>query len=412
MKYYVEGYGCAFNMAETEQIKGLFEENRFSRADSPEDAEILLVNTCAVKDRTEERMLHRLRVLARQKKGSGKLIAFGCLAATRKEPIRRISEEIITLGTDLESLCERLGVEVRSFSPERDRVGDRDTVAVIPIATGCRGSCAYCATRLARGKLKSYSIESIGAAFRKAAASPCEIWLTSQDLACYGMDSHSSLSELMGVLLETEGDYFVRLGMMNPNHFLAQHEEILAIYGDPRVFKFIHLPVQSGSDGILERMGRGYTAAKFLECISLARAAHPDITIATDVIAGCPGETEEDFAASLRVLEEIQPDVVNIARYSRRPGTKAAEMEDQVDDVEKKARSKRLTEFRNGIFLSRNRAMVGQRSRAFVSEKKPDGKFVARTSNYRPVIVDSHYGEFVDVELTRSATHCFVGKIL
>jgi len=112
------------------------------------------------------------------------------------------------------------------------------------------------------------------------------------------------------------------------------------------------------------------------------------------------------------LLERVQPDVVNIARYSRRPGTEAAAMVDQVDDLEKKARSKRLTDFRNDMFLAKNMTMAGQRYRAFVSEKKPDGKCVARTSNYRPVIVDSHYGEFVDVELTRGATHCFVGKIL
>jgi tRNA A37 methylthiotransferase MiaB len=158
-------------------------------------------------------------------------------------------------------------------------------------------------------------------------------------------------------------------------------------------------------------MGRKYSAEDFMKCVGLARSACPEITIATDVIAGFPGETEADFGQTLGVLEKTGPDVVNIARYSKRPGTRAAEMGGQLQEGEKKERSKRLTKFRNGLFLEKNKRLAGKRFRALVSEKKPDGKFLARTSTYRPVIVDSHFGEFVDVRLARASTHFFFGKI-
>ncbi len=412
MKYYVEGYGCAFNLAETEQIKGLFEKNNFTSTAKPSEASILLVNTCAVKDTTEKRMLHRLKTLFKEKTPNGKLIAFGCLAATRQETIQKISDEIIVLDTDLESLCKVLEVEVEKFSPKMKKVESKELISIIPISVGCLGSCTYCATKIARGDLHSYSIDVINKSFQDALTHSKEIWITSQDLGCYGFDQNTNLRNLLETLLKNEGKYFVRLGMMNPNHFLMQHNEIMKIFDDSRVFKFLHIPLQFGSNRILKEMNRQYNAEQFVKCVELARKEVPEITVATDVIVGFPGETEKEFEETLDVLGKIKPDVINIARYSKRPETNAAQMQNQLQEGEKKERSKKLTEFRAKLFNEKNEKMVGKTFEALVSEKKYEGSFIARISTYRPVVVPEKYGKFVKVKITKASTNFFFGKII
>lgn len=411
-KYYIEGYGCSFNLAETDQIKDLFEENKVKQTSSPERADILLVNTCAVKDTTEQRMLFRLKTLAHQKRASARLFAFGCLAATRKKIIQSTSPEIIVLDTDLESLCKALEFELKKFSPSSKNGKENSLVSIIPVSLGCLGACTYCATKLARGDLHSYSLKSINESFKKDAKKNGEIWLTSQDMGCYGFDIKSNLPKLMELLLKTQGKYFVRIGMMNPNHFLRRKKEIMEIFNNKKVFHFLHLPLQSGSDKILKKMNRLYSSDEFIKSVEFARKKCPGITIATDVIAGFPGETEKDFAATIRVLEITRPDLINISRYAKRPDTKAAKMPDQLTESQKKERTKVLTDLRNKILLENKNKLVGFEFEAFVSEKKPKGKFVARTINYLPVIVDSNYGEKVRVKLTEASTHFFFGEII
>lgn len=408
--YYVEGYGCAFNLAETEQIKSMFDDRKIKKTLEPKKADLIVVNTCAVKDVTEQRMLFRLNQLNNIKKKGAKVFAFGCLAATRKKTIQAVSNEIIVLDTKLESLCKALEFEIKKFSPIAKEKNKSSLVSIIPISVGCVGNCTYCATKLARGNLISYSVDSINSSFKKAIKKNGEIWLTSQDLGCYGFDIGTTLFQLMEKLLINEGHYFVRLGMMNPNHFLKDSKNILSIFDDDRVFKFLHLPLQSGSDKILKKMNRCYTSKDFEKCVSISRKKFPNISIATDIIVGFPGETETDFQQTIKILKKIKPDVINISRYAKRPGTVAAKLP-QFTEAEKKRRSKIITQLKKEILMEKNKQFVGKTFEVFVSEKKPNEQFVARTIDYRPVVVDSGFGKKIKVKITSAFTTFFMGKL-
>jgi threonylcarbamoyladenosine tRNA methylthiotransferase CDKAL1 len=409
-KYYVEGYGCAFNLAETNQIKTLFDENNFSRTNFPKKADILLVNTCAVKDTTEKRMLFRLKSLYEQKKPLAKLFAFGCLAATRKKTIQKINSEIIVLGTDLKALCHALDFETKSFSPKTQCESSSKLVSIIPISTGCVGNCTYCATKLARGDLSSYSVKLINQSFSKIAKNGGEIWLTSQDLGCYGFDIKKDICSLLKILLKNDGDYLIRLGMMNPNHFFSKKEEIMEIFDNPKVFKFLHLPLQSGSDKILKKMNRKYSVKEFVSGVSFARKMFPQITIATDIIVGFPGETKKDFQDTIKIIKKTLPDVINISRYSKRPQTVAAKMEFQLTESEKKDRSRILTKLKNNLLIEKNKQLIGKEFEIFVSEKKVDGTFVGRNINYRPIVVSLGFGKKIKVKIMKAYSNFFVGE--
>lgn len=409
---YVEGYGCALNVAETEKIRGFLEKNSFRIVRSFSRADMIIINTCAVKSVTEQRMLFRIEKLFGEKKSGATLFVFGCLPAARSEVVKKISREIIVLDTKLESLCKELLLKEGGFSPKIRSVGGKENISIIPVATGCVGNCAYCITRIARGRLKSYSEKEIEDSFRQAAKVSGEIWLTSQDLGCYGFDIGSSLPKLLNRLLKVEGHYFVRLGMMNPNHFKKIQKRLAPLFGGGRLYRFLHLPVQSGSDKILEAMGRKYSRKDFLECVEFARRSCPQITISTDIIAGFPGESREDFEETLSLLAEAKPDVVNISRFGKRPGTPAARMFGQVSEAEKKARSRELSAFCRKLFLEKNAGIVGEEFDAFVSERAGRGFFTARTENYRPVLVKGHFGKSVRVRIKKAYSNFFEGEVL
>jgi MiaB/RimO family radical SAM methylthiotransferase len=357
-------------------------------------------------------MLSRISFLFENKGSGAKLFVFGCLSAARGAPIKKISEKITVLDTNLESLCRALKIKPKKFSPEMKSVKIREMISIIPIATGCIGGCSYCITKIARGELHSYSEKEIEVAFKKAMAESMEIWLTSQDLGCYGVDSNSSLPKLLKRLLKNEGDYFVRLGMMNPNHFKKIHKQLMPLFENRRLYKFLHLPVQSGSDRILKAMGRKYSGKVFLNCLKVARASQPNITISTDVIVGFPGETKADFEKTLALLGRAKPDVVNISRFGKRPGTAASLMKPQVQESEKKERSRKISSFCKDLFLEKNKKLVGKEFDALVSEKAGNGFFTARTDCYRPVLVKSCFGKFVRVRITKAYSNFFEGEIV
>ncbi|MFA5357375.1 MAG: tRNA (N(6)-L-threonylcarbamoyladenosine(37)-C(2))-methylthiotransferase [archaeon] len=409
---YVEGYGCALNISETEKLQGFLEKNCFQLVDDFKKADIVVINTCAVKLTTEQRMLSRIRKLFAEKKNNSKLVAFGCLSAARGEEIKKISKKIIVLNTHLESLCKALSLKNQSFSPKIKSINCKDNISIIPLSTGCVGNCTYCITKIARGELRSYSENEIVKAFEREVKVSGEIWLTAQDSGCYGFDRKSSLPKLLKKLLQTDGNYFIRLGMMNPNNFKKVHRQLLPLFKNKHLYKFLHLPVQSGSDKILKAMGRKYSRSDFLECVRLARGACPSITISTDIIVGFPGETQKDFEDTLSLLVKAKPDVVNISRYGKRLGTAAVKMGGQVCELEKKSRSRKISAFCKKLFLEKNKLLIGKEFEAFVSEMANNGFFTARTQNYRPVLVKGRFGEFIRVRMNRAHSNFFDGEII
>jgi len=410
-KFFLEGYGCSLNIGETEQIAGFLKRNNFSKTTTVKKADFVVINTCSVKMVTEQRMISRIKKLSESKKAGAKVLVVGCLAATNRVQLQKLFPQIIILDTKLESLCSALGLEKKSFSPKIIEEKSHKSISIIPISVGCLGNCTYCATKLARGELMSYSIKQINDSFKRALKQSKEIWLTSQDLGCYGLDIKTNLVELLITLLKNKGEYRIRLGMMNPNHFKKIRSKLLPLFEDVRLYKFLHLPVQSGSNSVLKKMNRFYTINEFEESINYIRKIIPEMSISTDLIVGFPGETKADFEKSLALIKKVKPNILNISRFGKRKGTLAEQMPNQLTETEKKERSRELSKLSRQVFLARNQLFVGQRFRALVSEKATKNGFIARTNNYLPVLVEEGFGSMVELEVKEAFSHFFKGKI-
>ncbi|MEK6957461.1 MAG: tRNA (N(6)-L-threonylcarbamoyladenosine(37)-C(2))-methylthiotransferase [archaeon] len=401
MRIHVEGYGCSMNLAETEMIRGHAKENGASIG-SVSDSDFLVVNTCAVKEQTEFKMLGRIRKLnqAAEKNGS-QLIVFGCLPKVSPHLIEGISPNIIQMGPDLEKLSQVLGIKEAPFSPSINALRDNPNVTIMPINRGCTNFCTFCGTKFARGNVNSFPIEHLKRRFVSSLPDSREFWLTSQDTGAYGLDIGTSLPELLRGLLLVQGEYRIRIGMMNPHHLRRIYDSLVPLFSDGRVYRFLHVPLQAGSNRILALMRRGYTVEQYYELIGDLRRDVPDITIATDVIAGFPTETEAEFSETLKAIKETSPDIVNISRFGARPGTIAASMDGQLHGRIKKERSRRLASLCRAISFRQNGRMLGKTERVFVSEEGVKGRFMGRSSNYKPVIISEDLrGKFADVEIT------------
>ncbi|RLF51198.1 MAG: hypothetical protein DRN19_03240, partial [Thermoplasmata archaeon] len=241
-----------------------------------------------------------------------------------------------------------------------------------------------------------------------------EIQLTSQDLASYGVDKGWSLLELVKDIASLEDEFMIRLGMMNPASVKKRLEEIVSLYSFDKVYKFLHLPVQSGDNEILKKMKRGYTVEEFAEMVDIFRSEYPDITLATDIIVAFPGESEESFQKTVNLIKEIEPDVTNITRFSPRPFTEAKRMKERVPTDIAKERSRYLSKLCESISLKINKKYIGKKYRALTIERGKNSTIVARTTNYKPVMLMERIdiGRFVDVEITGYSVTHLVGKLI
>jgi MiaB-like tRNA modifying enzyme len=262
-----------------------------------------------------------------------------------------------------------------------------DLCAVVNIAEGCNGGCSFCIVRKARGRLVSRSPEEIVEEVRRIAGEGiAEVQLAAMDSAAYGQDIGTSLPELLEEVASVPGNFMVRVGMMNPDSLRPILCELMASYESPRIYKLLHIPVQSGSDRTLLSMGRSYSAADFLEMVRVFRSSFPDLSVITDAIAGFPGEEDADFGQTLDLIRSLQPDKVNVTRFSRRPGTAAARLYDMPDRI-KKDRSRELTRLWMEIAGRRNRRYVGEVVEALVTERGRGGSMKARAANYAGIVV-------------------------
>jgi threonylcarbamoyladenosine tRNA methylthiotransferase CDKAL1 len=223
---------------------------------------------------------------------------------------------------------------------------------------------------------------------RKASAGgPVEIRLSAQDTAAYGHDIGCGLPSLVGQICDIPLDFRLRIGMMNPRNVLPIVDEVAEMFSRPKVFSFIHLPVQSGSDAVLERMARGHTREEFMGIVQRVRSRVPDVTLSTDIIVGYPGEGTADHEANMDLVRELRPDIVNVTRFSPRNGTPAACESPRVVGWTAKERSRELTELRFGIALEVNRGWVGRTAAALSTERGKPGTTILRTDQYKQVVV-------------------------
>jgi len=421
-RVYVKSYGCPTNTADGEVISGCLSTVGYDIVNKPQDADLLIYNTCAVKTPTENRMFHILRNVPKNKR----LIITGCLPLINFE---RLKNEIgfdgvlgpapgfrIVEAVDRVLQGDRVVALENDFTPDLNlpRVPVNEVIEIIPINYGCLGSCSYCCVLLARGRLRSYKPNEIEQRVRQALTSGVkEIWLTSQDTASYGRDVSTDLAHLLRAVCEVEGDFLVRVGMMTPNIALEILDDLVDAYQHDKIFKFLHLPVQSGDNEVLRLMNRFYSVESFRRIVQAFRAKIPEITIATDVICGFPGESDEAFARTTELINEVQPDIVNISKFFPRPHTPAMKMK-QLDSREVKGRSKALAELSRGIAFERNKGWMHWTGIILVDEKGRDESWIGRNLAYKPVVVKSHQallGRFLNVQVRKTFSTYLEAKV-
>jgi threonylcarbamoyladenosine tRNA methylthiotransferase CDKAL1 len=399
MRVFVKSYGCSANLADSQALKGCLDKAGHELTSSASAADVLVYNTCAVKGPTENRIIEALKRAPSGKK----LIVAGCLPLINFERLRR---EVCfdgavgpAAGAEIADVVSRVVKGEKVIDLENaltakpaltlPKLSSNPVVSVVPVSYGCLGSCAYCCVVFARGHLRSYTIKEVAEQVqRDLAAGAKEFWATSQDTACYGRDIGTNLAALLKAISHIDGDFRVRVGMMTPN--LAQDilEDLLDAFKNEKIFKFVHLPVQSGDDEVLRRMRRFYTAQDFRDIVDAFRTAFPEVTLATDVICGFPGETLEAFENTLKLISEVKPDIVNVSKFFARPRTAAAEMRDTVEPAEIKRRSAEAAKLARQISLEKNQRWVGWAGEVLMDEKgKVPDSWIGRNFAYKPVTV-------------------------
>ncbi len=393
MKVCVESYGCTANLADARHLEALVRE-RGHILTGYQEAELVVLNTCTVTGITQQKMLKRLHQIQSDGK---KVIVAGCLPAAQPEllppGIRKITP---------------------SQLPRRGDLVVQGVTGVVSISQGCLGNCSYCIVKKARGDLESRPPGEILKVVRGLVSGGArEILLTSQDTAAYGRDLGLTLPDLLEMLTGIQGDFQVRVGMMNPAHTLDILDSLLEVWGDPRIWRFLHLPLQSGSDRVLEDMNRKYTTQDFREIIRRFRERFPEITISTDIITGYPTETEEDFQETIKIIKETWPVKVNITRYSPRPHTPAWKLKDLPERI-KKDRSRKLTQLCLEISKKHHQKRLGKETEILLTEREKPGTTTGRDPSYTTVVVKKTLplGDRLKVKITQAKDTYLVGEPL
>ena len=418
-KIWVEAYGCSASFSDSEMISGLIVNGGHTLAENPDDSDLSVIVTCSVKDATASKMIHRIK-----ESNSKPLVVAGCLPKAEKDTVEKFAENASLLGPN--SIGKTLQV-IQSTLDGKKLIALEDSdiskvglpkirlnpaVGIVEIASGCMSECTFCQTKLSKGDLQSYRVGDIVRQVKTEISDGCsEVWLTSTDNGCYGFDIDSDLPELINSVVEIPDKFFVRVGMMNPMYMPRIRDNLLKSFDSSKVFKFLHVPVQSGSDKVLNDMKRGHTASTFRDVVNQFREKFGKFTISTDVIVGFPTETEEDFEMTMNLLRETKPDIVNLSRYSQRPGTDAAEMI-QIDVAEVKRRSKIAYELISDISRENNQKWVGWKGQVLFDEEF-ENQVRGRNFAYKPIFVNEEpkIGQISSVEITEATNHSLIGRI-
>jgi threonylcarbamoyladenosine tRNA methylthiotransferase CDKAL1 len=425
-KIYSEVYGCSANRSDYEIMLGLLKSNGFELVDSANKSDINLLVTCTVKTPTANRMIFRIKELTKTNKP---LVVAGCFAKAEPEVVEKLNPNASLIGPNsidkivdvaYKTLSGRKSIEIDGSVEKANLPHFRTNpiIDIVEINSGCTSFCSFCETKLARGNLRSYRPDKIRDQIKKAVAEGCkEIWITSQDTSAYGRDIGTNLPELLESITRIEGEFMVRVGMMNPLHFKkVEIEDLIQVYKNEKIFKFLHLCVQSGSNKVLKDMRRGYNVEDFIYYVEKFRKEIPEITLETDIIVGFPTETEEDFEQTLKLIKKVRPDVVNISKYSPRPGTAAAKMK-QLDPKIVNERSKIMYELTKKIALQNNKSKwLNWEGKVLIDEKgNRENTWMGRNYAYKPIVVESSeklFGKFVNLKVVEVKSNYLIGNLL
>ncbi|MFN3466726.1 MAG: tRNA (N6-isopentenyl adenosine(37)-C2)-methylthiotransferase MiaB [Candidatus Brocadiales bacterium] len=427
-------FGCQMNKADSELFLGLLLEKGYRMARDEATADVILFNTCSVRQRAEDKVHSRLSQLkARKTQRPGLVIGvLGCMAQKEGEEIfRRYPHVDMVCGTrmfdKLPELLDRLGgngghilaiseENVVSY-PRRRPPRENPYQAYITVMRGCDNLCSYCIVPHVRGPEISRTVEEIVEEAQSLVNEGCkEITLLGQNINTYGktQEKGTSLASLLRAVSKVEGLERVRFVTSHPKDMTREVLEAMAEL--PRVCKHLHMPAQSGSDRILEGMERGHTARYYLELVESARKLVPDIAIASDFIVGFPGETEEDFEDTVRLMETVRFQNSYIFKYSPRPGTRAAELPDNIPLEVKRERNQRLLDIQSRISLEENKKRVGQVVEVLVEgpSKSNKKRLTGRTPQNQIVVFEGHdnlKGELVRIRVEEATSLTLFGRL-
>jgi len=437
-KFYIETFGCQMNVHDSEKVTGTLLQQGYTQVDHPEDAELILYNTCSIRDKAEQKVFSRLQQFKREA-GHGKVFAvIGCVAQQEGERIfERAPHVSLVAGsasyTKLPQMLVQLeagnrrvtGLDLNTTDTFDTPFTRRDNPhrAYITIIEGCDKACAYCVVPFTRGPERSRTSESVlREAESLAKAGYSEIQLLGQNVNSYQDPSPASwdFAQLLARTGAVSGIQRVRFTTSHPRDFVKSI--IDAIDDNPVLCNHVHLPVQSGSDSVLARMQRLYTRDEYMRRIEWMKNAKREIAITTDIIVGFPGETEADFEETLRLADEVEYDSMFIFKYSRRPNTQALAYGDHIPDEEKTRRLMALQERQRAIQIRRNARFVGKSEHVHVEGfNTATGQWIGRTAQNKtlnftdeslsaPAAGRTLIGQYADVMVTRAGPNSLAGE--
>ena len=417
LKVYIETYGCTLNKGDTEILLNILRSIGFIETNRIEEAEIIIINTCTVRKDTEEKILSRIEEISNAYPNKILVVA-GCLATSQPYTVKKIAPKAFIITTyDPVAILKILQPTIETRLNKTDLyTTTRGVIAIVPVADGCTGSCSFCITRIARPKLISFPMDKILNEVKKSIAKGArEIQLTAQDLGAYGLDIYGrrALVELIREIINIPGDFMLRIGMMNPEHIMYFLDELIDVLKHPKVYKFVHIPLQSGDDRVLKIMNRKYTVDEYRYIVKYIRTKIPDVMIATDIIVGHPGEDEEAFENTLNILRELEIERVHMAQYTPRPRTLSSALP-QIPPHIRKKRSIRLLRLIEEIGGKQHRKYIGSMIRALVIEKGSRNTLIARSTSYYPIVVqgDLELGRWVTIRITDATYYDLKGVII
>jgi len=429
---YIETYGCQMNEYDTEIVKAILEQNSYAIADNPDSAAIILLNTCSVRENAHQKVLNRIETLKHLKKRNKSMIlgVIGCMAQNLKRDLLEegIGVDIIA-GPDtyrrLPDLISRYvetgekGFELKLSREETYSdvfpTHDQGANAWIAVMRGCDNVCTFCVVPSTRGRERSRDPESVVAEARELAAQGFkQVTLLGQNVNSYKYDG-CTFADLIDMVSEVDGIRRIRFTSPHPKDFPAKLIQVVA--ENPKACKHIHLPLQAGSDRILEMMNRTYTKQEFLDLVKLLRNHIPHLALTTDIIVGFPTETEEEFLETLEVVEAVKFDSAFMFKYSERKDTVAErKFPDDVSEEDKTSRITRLVDTQRRISLAQNSLELRQTIEVLVEgrAKRPDQLFGRNDGNKIVVFPDNGVrpGDFVNVLVHEATPNTLIGKIV
>ena len=347
VKVYIKFYGCQANLDDGSIIRGILAKNNYEFTNNVKEADISIIGTCVVKPTTANKIINQLKTVYSLNK---KLIIAGCMPESETKLCKKLFPKASLINTyNITNILDSINKSVNYLGKRKElKLGlpksiEKDAVT-IQIGSGCNSNCSFCETKLAKGNIQSYPEELIIKEIKYYLDKGIKNFnISSTNNADYGKDINTNLVSLFKKIISMDYDFKVRIGMMNPSGIVIYIEKLIEIYKDKKIMKFLHIPVQSGSEKVLKDMKRIHTVENFKVAVKKFRNAFPDITIATDIIVGYPTETEEDFQQTYNLVKEIKPEVLNISMFSSRQKTKASKLKQLPSELIKE-RSKKLSD--------------------------------------------------------------------